>query len=169
MGEHMMKIPLRKIIILTCVLSMLVIFGSAAYEKYLHDTSVPPMVIPSPYDFVTAVKNRLSIVITDPNFTNPVRECDFVEFRRQMSDEYFQATIDYEVFQHGKGIHGDIEAFVEIYNDPNKLDSFHVEVTRNTWSELTIYLDGENVTTFHKVTQDWTPSEGYMTFPVACN
>ena len=163
----MMKIPVRKIIVLTCVLAMFVVLvGFVAYAKYLNDNTQPPTPSPDWYAEITEVKKHLSIVITDPNFTNPVRECDFVEMRRQMSDEYFQATIDYEVFQNGKGIHGDIEAFVEIHNDPNQWRYFHVEVTRLSWSELTIYLDGKSIAIFPTVEHDLTPSIGYMTIPV---
>ncbi len=119
---------------------------------------------------VTAVKNRLQIVITQPGFTNPVPQCDFFERRQQMSDEYRQLTVNYDVFQHGKETRGDIEAYVEIYNKANEtyvsLDTFTVEVSRNGWNELTIYLDGANATTFETVHEDNLPQFGYVTFQV---
>jgi hypothetical protein len=88
----------------------------------------PAPASPPLYQEITAIKNRLTIKITEPNFTNPVRECEFYEIRQQESDEYFQTTINYQVFQHGKETRGDIEAFVEIYNVPGETDLFIVEV-----------------------------------------
>jgi hypothetical protein len=57
------------------------------------------------YDEITAIKDRLSITITEPSFTNPVRECDFYELREEDSGDYFQTTVDYWVFQHGQEEH----------------------------------------------------------------
>ena len=124
---------------------------------------------PSPpfYQEITAIKNRLTVKITEPNFTNPVPKCEFYEVRQQESDEYFQTTINYQVFQHGKETRGDIEAFVEIYNVPEKTNLFIVEVARNCWNELTVYLDGSVKAVFPTVTEDNMLSLGYTTFPVA--
>jgi hypothetical protein len=124
---------------------------------------------PSPplYQEITAIKNRLTVKITEPNFTNPVLECEFYEVRQQESDEYFQTTINYQVFQHGKETRGDIEAFVEIYNVPDETNLFVVEVARNCWNELTVSLDGFVKTVFPTVTEDNVLSLGYTTFQVA--
>jgi hypothetical protein len=119
------------------------------------------------YKEITAIKDRLTVEITQQNFTNPVTVCDFYEVRQQESDEYFQTTINYQVFQHGKETRGDIEAFVEIYNDPDEPNVFVVEVARNCWNELTVYLDGSVKTVFPNVTEDDVPSLGYITFRVA--
>ena len=70
------------------------------------------------------------------------------------------------MFQHGQQEHGDIEAFVEIYNVPDRTDLYIVEVARNCWNELTVSLDGSPVVTFPTVTSN-TLSLGYMTFKVA--
>ena len=90
------------------------------------------------YEEITAIKNRLTVEITEPNFTNPVTICDFYELREEDSRDYFQTTVNYWVFQHGQETHGDIEAFVEIYNSPDRTDLHVVEVARNCWNELTV-------------------------------
>jgi C1A family cysteine protease len=118
------------------------------------------------YQEITAIKNRLTVNITEANFTNPVRVCDFYELREEDSEDYFQTTVNYWVFQHGQEEHGDIEAFVEIYNVPNRTDLYIVEVTRNCWYELTVSLDGATVVVFPTITRNEL-SLGYMTFEVA--
>jgi FtsZ-binding cell division protein ZapB len=129
-------------------------------------TQTTPQHLPL-YERITGIKNRLTINITDsnPNFTNNVRVCDFYELREESSEEYFQTTVDYWVFQNGQGEHGDIEAFVEIYNVPNRTDLFIVEVTRFSWFELTVSLDGSPLVIFPTITNN-TLSPGYMTFEV---
>jgi len=117
------------------------------------------------YEEITAIKNRLTVNITETNFTNPVRVCDFYELREEDSEDYFQTTVNYWVFQHGQQEHGDIEAFVEIYNVPDRTDLYIVEVARNCWYELTVSLDGSPVVVFPTVTSN-TLSLGYMTFEV---
>jgi hypothetical protein len=117
------------------------------------------------YDKITAIKDRLTVNITEANFTNPVRVCDFFELREEDSEDYFQTTVTYWVFQHGKETHGDIEAFVEIYNVPDRTDLFFVEVARFCWFELTVSLDGVPVEVFPTVTNN-TLSMGYRTFEV---
>jgi hypothetical protein len=117
------------------------------------------------YEEITEVKNRLTVNITESNFTNPVRVCDFYELREEDSEDYFQTTVNYWVFQHGQQEHGDVEAFVEIYNIPNRTDLYIVEVARNSWYELTVSLDGSPVVVFPTVTSD-TLSPGYITFEV---
>jgi hypothetical protein len=127
----------------------------------------PASASPRLYQEITAIKNRLTVKITEPNFTNPVPECDFYEVRQQESNEYNQTTINYQVFQHGKGTRGDIEAFVEIYNVPDETNLFVVEVARNCWNELTVYLDVSIKAVFPTVTEDNVLSLGYITFRVA--
>lgn len=117
------------------------------------------------YEEITAIKNRLTVNITEANFMNPVRVCDFYELREEDSEDYFQTTVNYWVFQHGQREHGDIEVFVEIYNDPDNTDLYIVEVARNSWSEFTVSLDGSPVVVFPTVTSN-TLSLGYMTFEV---
>lgn len=118
------------------------------------------------YQEITNIKNRLTVNITEADFTNPVRVCDFYELREEDSGDYFQTTVNYWVFQHGQEEHGDIEAFVEIYNVPDRTDLFIVEVSRNCWNELTVSLDGSTVVVFPTITRNEL-SLGYITFEVA--
>lgn len=117
------------------------------------------------YDEITAIKDRLTITITEEKFTNPVRVCDFYELREEDSGDYFQTTVNYWVFQPGQETNGDIEAFVEIYNVPDRTDLFIVEVARNCWFELTVSLDDDTVVVFPTITENM-PSIGYHTFEV---
>ena len=123
------------------------------------------------HDKITAVKNRLQIVITQPGFTNPVPVCDFYEYRQMMSDEYYQLTVDFDAYQHGKGTRGDIEAQVEIYNVADltqvSTDLFTVEVSRRCWNQLTVYLDRKEIATFPSVTENNVVQYGYITFQVS--
>jgi len=120
------------------------------------------------YQEITNIKNRLTVNITEADFTNPVRVCDFYELREEDSGDYFQTTVNYWVFQHGQEEHGDIEAFVEIYNVPDRTDLYIVEVSRNCWNELTVSLDGSTVVVFPSITRNEL-SLGYITFEVAPN
>jgi hypothetical protein len=117
------------------------------------------------YEEITAIKDRLTISITERDFSNPVRICDFYELREEDSGDYFQTTVNYYVFQHGQEEHGDIEAYVEIYNVPGRYDLFVVEVARSCWNESTVSLDGSIVSVFPTVTSN-TLSLGYITFVV---
>ena len=117
------------------------------------------------YEEITVIKNRLTITITEDNFTNPNLVCDFYELREEDSGDYFQTTVNYWVFQNGQETKGDIEAFVEIYNVPDRTDLFIVEVARNCWFELTVNLDDETVVVFPTITENML-SPGYITFEV---
>lgn len=118
------------------------------------------------YTEINEIKDRLLVNITDSNFPSTgIRECEWYELREEDSDDYFQTTVNFWVFQAGQGVHGDIEAFVEIYNKPNQSDLFIVEVTRNCWNELTISLDGSPIVVFPRVTEN-AMSYGYITFEV---
>ena len=117
------------------------------------------------YEEITAIKDRLTINITETGFTNPITECDFYELREEDSGDYFQTTVNYWVFQHGQETDGDIEAFVEIYNVPDRTDLFIVEVARNCWIELTVSLDDEAKVVFPTITEN-VLSPGYITFEV---
>lgn len=117
------------------------------------------------YEEITGIKDRLTINITEPGFNNPIPECDFYELREEDSGDYFQTTVNYWVFQNGQETKGDIEAFVEIYNVPDRTDLFIVEVARNCWNELTLSLDDNPVEVFPTITEN-TLSPGYITFEV---
>jgi hypothetical protein len=118
------------------------------------------------YDEIYQIKDRLLVNITDSDFPSTgTRECEWYKLREEDSEDYFQTTVNFWVFQRGQGIHGDIEAFVEIYNKPDQTDVFVVEVTRNCWNELTVSLDGSPRAVFPRVTED-VLSYGYITFEV---
>jgi hypothetical protein len=117
------------------------------------------------YKEIYNVKDRIQIKITEPNFTNPQRICEWYELREEDSGDYFQTTVNFWVFQAGQKEHGDIEAFVEIYNVPNRTDRFIIEVTRNCWFELTAYYNGEPFVVFPTVTGN-NLTLGYMTYEV---
>lgn len=91
----------------------------------------PAPTSPPLYPEITAIKNRLTIKITEPNFTNPVPECEFYEVRQQESDKYSRQPLITRCFNMEKETRGDIEAFLEIYNVPNETDLFIVEVAQN--------------------------------------
>ena len=118
------------------------------------------------YDEIYAIKDRILVNITDPNFPSTgKRECIWFELREENSSDYFQTTVNFWVFQDGQEKHGDIEAFVEIYNVPNRTDRFVIEIARNCWFELTAYYNGEPFVVFPTVTGN-EMSYGYMTYEV---
>jgi hypothetical protein len=118
------------------------------------------------YEEIYEIKNRVQVKITDPAFPSTgIRECIWFELREEDADEYDQTTVNFWVFQDGKGKHGDVEAFVEIYNVENSDDMFIIEITRNCEFELTAYYNGEPFVVFPKVTENEL-SYGYMTYTV---
>ena len=118
------------------------------------------------YDEIYEIKNRVHIKITDPEFPSTgIRDCIWFELREEDSEDYNQTTVNFWVFQDGQGKHGDIEAFVEIYNVKDRTDMFTIEITRNCWFELTAYYNGEPFVVFPKVTENEL-SYGYMTYTV---
>lgn len=118
------------------------------------------------YEEITAIKDKLLINITQTGHTNPVPECNFYELREEDSEDYFQTTVNYWVFQNGQQEHGDIEAFVEIYNKPNNFTSFIVEIARNSGDELTVEYNGTPICIFPTVTENDVMKPGYITFEV---
>ena len=131
---------------------------------YLSNPSLPKEHYPL-YKEIYDIKDRIVIKITEPNFTNPERTCEWYELREEDSGDFFQTTVNFWVFQAGQKEHGDIEAFVEIYNVPNQTDRFIIEVTRNCWFELTAYYNGEPFVVFPTVTGN-NLTLGYMTYEV---
>jgi len=118
------------------------------------------------YEEIYEIKNRITIKITDPAFPSTgIRECIWFEQREEDSEDYFQTTVNFWVFQDGQGKHGDIEAFVEIYNVPDSRDRFVIEIARNCWLELTGYYNGEPFVMFPSVNENEL-SYGYMTYEV---
>lgn len=117
------------------------------------------------YNKILQIKDRVQIKITEPNFTNPNRFCEWYELREENSGDYFQTTVNFWVFQTGQEEHGDIEAFVEIYNVPDRTDRFVIELTRNCWFELTAYYNGEPFAILPTVTGN-NLTLGYITYEV---
>ena len=150
------------------IIAILLLFALiAALAIWTLQSSIPIQEEHLPlYQEIKAIKNRLTVNITEADFSNPVRVCDFYELREEDSEDYFQTTVNYWVFQQGQEEHGDIEAFVEIYNVPDSTDLYIVEVARNCWDELTVSLDGSRVVVFPTITKNEL-SLGYMTFEVA--
>ncbi len=119
------------------------------------------------YREIYQIKERLLINITDLAFPSTgTRECIWFELREEDSGDYNQTTVNFWVFQDGQEKHGDIEAFVEIYNVPNCSDRFVIEITRNCWFELTASYEGKQFVVFPSVTGNEL-SYGYMTYEVA--
>lgn len=136
-------------------------------DSTISDDDVPPLNGHYElYEEILEIKNRILIKITDPEFPSTgIRECIWFELREEDSEDYFQTTVNFWVFQDGQGKHGDIEAFVEIYNVPNVTDRFVIEITRNCWYELTAYYNGDPFVVFPTVTENEL-SYGYMTYEV---
>ena len=73
--------------------------------------------------------------------------------------------MEYLCFWEGQGANGEWEAVVSMYNVPDSTSEFVVEVSRFTWHELQVKLDGVVVAHFPQVHND-TVSLGYCTFRV---
>jgi hypothetical protein len=115
------------------------------------------------------IKNRLAIVNTDPDFSDPPhRILQWISMRNSSSapwDNYYQKSMEWLCFWEGQGVKGEWEAVVSIYNSPNSTTDFVVEVSRFTWHSLKVTFDGTVKAVFPQVTND-TISLGYATFPV---
>ncbi len=120
------------------------------------------------HDTIEMVKNRLQVVTTAPAFAGE-RICEFYQYRQQMSDQYNQLTVNYDAYQPGKGIHGDIQAHVEIYNrvinNTPLWDVYIVEVSRNGWDEITVYREGVKQAVMPQVSEN-VLSLGYITLQI---
>jgi hypothetical protein len=77
----------------------------------------------------------------------------------------YQKSMEYLCFWSGQGANGEWEAVVSIYNSPNSLQDYVVEVSRFTWHSLEVTLNGQIQAVFPQVTQD-TTSIGYTTFHI---
>ncbi len=136
-------------------------FPQTLQSKNLNEKQHYPL-----YQEIYQIKDRLLVNITDPAFPSTgTRECIWFELREEDSGDYNQTTLNFWVFQAGQETHGDIEAFVEIYNVPDCSDRFIIEITRNCWFELTASYEGKPFVVFPSVT-DNELSYGYMTYEV---
>jgi hypothetical protein len=112
------------------------------------------------------IKDRLAVVNTDPNFSDPShRVLQWISMRNSSSGDYYQKSMEFLCFWEGQGANGEWEAVVSIYNVPNVTNDFVVEVSRFTWNSLKVTLDDYSIATFPQVTSD-TTSVGYVTFHV---
>jgi hypothetical protein len=113
----------------------------------------------------TSVKDRVVVYNADPAFTGN-RTLQWISMRNSSSGDYYQKSMEYLCFWEGKGASGEWQAVVSIYNSPDSTSDFVVEVSRFTWHELQVKLDGVVVADFPQVCND-TVSLGYCTFHVA--
>lgn len=116
------------------------------------------------------IKNRLAVINTDPEFSDPThRVLQWISMRNSSSapwDNYYQKSMEWLCFWEGQGANGEWEAVVSIYNSPNSTTNFVIEVSRFTWHSLKVTLDGNVKAIFPQVTND-TISFGYTTFSVS--
>lgn len=113
------------------------------------------------------IVSRVQIFNPSPDYTG-VRELEWYVLRNASSHEYYQKTVNYWCFQSGRGLDGDIDAFVEIYNVPNDTGTFVVEIARNTWWALDVYLDDVLVYQFPQMSENGN-ALGYCTFEITPN
>ena len=101
------------------------------------------------------IRNRIRVENTDENFTDPAyRVLEWYILRVENSSDYPQETTTYWLFWKGKGVHGDIDAFAEIYNMPNNFTQYTLEIARFTCYELTVYVDNAAIFTFPHIDDD---------------
>jgi len=157
----------RKKLLVYLTISLLIGLAVGRYLPLASQSDVPEKKQHYPlYEEIYQIKNRLLVNITDPAFPSTgTRECVWYELREEDSGDFFQTTVNFWVFQAGQGEHGDIEAYVEIYNVPDRSDRFVVEITRNCWFELTASYMGKPFVVFPTVTGNEL-SLGYMTYEV---
>ncbi len=158
----------RKPLAVCLIIGLLVGLAIGAYLPKVTQSNTPAEKTHYPlYEEIYQIKDRLLINITDPAFpATGIRECIWYELREEDSGDFFQTTVNFWVFQDGQGVHGDIEAFVEIYNVPNCSDTFVIEVARNCWFELTASYEGVPFVVFPTVERDEL-SLGYITHTVS--
>ena len=111
------------------------------------------------------IKDRLSVYNFDPDFTGN-RTLQWISMRNSSSGDYYQKSMEFLCFWSGQGANGEWEAVISIYNLPDNKSDFVVEVSRFTWHELHVLLDGNIMVDFPQVTND-TTSPGYATFHVS--
>jgi hypothetical protein len=112
-----------------------------------------------------SIKSRLNVYNVDPAFAGEDRILQWISMRNSSSVDYYQKSMEYLCFWSGQGANGEWEAVISIYNAPNSTSDFVVEVSRFTWHEIQVKLDGSVVADFPQVTKD-TTSIGYATFHV---
>ncbi len=117
-----------------------------------------------------SIMNRLTVYNPSPNFAG-LRTLQWVSMRNSSSapwDNYYQRSMEFLLFQIGQGANGEWQAVLSIYNAPNSTSEYVVEVSRFTWWELQVKLDGNVMVDFPQVANDTASMEslGYATFHV---
>lgn len=112
----------------------------------------------------TKIKDALIINNTDPTFTGN-RTLQFISMRNSSSNDYYQKSMEYLCFWEGQGAAGEWQAIVSMYNLPDNVTCYVVEVSRFTWHSLDVVFNGVVMASFPQVTED-TVSVGYTTFRV---
>jgi predicted nucleic acid-binding Zn-ribbon protein len=113
--------------------------------------------------FATII-NRLTVYNPSPDF-NGTRTLQWVSMRNSSSSDFYQKSMDFLLFWPGRGADGEWQAVLSIYNVPDSPSDYVVEVSRFTWWEIQVKLDGNTIADFPQVTSDST-SFGYATFHV---
>jgi hypothetical protein len=115
------------------------------------------------------VRNRIEISITDSEFPDIAnRVLEWIPMRNVDSPDYMQKTVTYWCYWKGAEFpNGDIEAHAEIYNRPDDLQNYVIEISRFGWYEVTVKKDGEIICVFPNITQDNIPQLGYVTIGVS--
>jgi len=112
---------------------------------------------------------RNQIQVYSQTYSNDPLE--WYPLRTVYSKELGQMTTTYWLFSKGKQTKGDIAAFVEIYNpedtswNKRNFSEMIVEFTRFDWATTTIITPTQSFS-LPQVTQDNSPSLGYLTFRV---
>jgi hypothetical protein len=114
------------------------------------------------------IKDRLAVINTDPDFPDPNPEnriLGWYSMRNSSSGDYYQKSMEFLLFWEGQGANGEWEAVISIYNKPNNVENFVIEISRFTWHSLRLTLDNITIREFPQVIDD-TTSLGYATFVV---
>jgi hypothetical protein len=112
------------------------------------------------------IKSSLNVTNTDPAFAGN-GTLQWISMRNSTNAPWdpYQKSMEYLCFWSGQGAKGEWEAVVSIYNSPDNMTDYVVEVARFTWHSLEVSLDRNVMVTFPEVTSD-TTSLGYATFHV---
>jgi hypothetical protein len=112
------------------------------------------------------IKSRFVVSNVDPAFTGD-RTLQWISMRNSSSASWdkYQKSMEYLCFWSGQDGKGEWEAVVSIYNRPDDLGNYVVEVARFTWHQIQVTYNGTIIADFAQVTSDST-SLGYRTFSV---
>jgi peptidoglycan hydrolase CwlO-like protein len=116
----------------------------------------------------TSIISRINVYNPSPNYTG-LRTLQWVSMRNSSSAPWdpYMKSMEFLLFQPGQGADGEWQAVLSIYNVPNSTSDYVVEVSRFTWWEMQVKLDGNVIADFPQVASDNAPSLSYMTFHVS--